>query len=276
AQGETFDPAEYRVVMHLKEGNEALVFEDEEGVWVEEGGDRRCLTKGEGVKLPRFDGNPHAPWLRALHAELLVNLMPFGPVPNLWVYPRSWYRDAAMMLMCLERTGNLSLVEPWVMGLYKVWDRNNRGHAEADNLGQVLYMAALIGAARHPIIDDVLKAAPDYRKDHHIVGMTDHQEHPVYQTKWLKFGLRTLGLEDPYRIPEVHDSYSSLFWMDYRGEHVPGERFSERALELYPYLNWAEAHFHGEPFPEPLGELRPPLTREGRGSEVWISSRPPV
>jgi hypothetical protein len=42
-----------------------------------------------------------------------------------------------MMLICLELTGNLDLVEPWVMGLAKLWDRNNAGVPEADNLGQV-------------------------------------------------------------------------------------------------------------------------------------------
>ena len=251
-EAETFGPAEYRVVMRLRDRNEATVFEDGDGVWVEQAGDRELLTKGEEINLPRFGNHPHAAWLRALHAELLVNIMPSGPVPNLWVYPRPWYRDAAMMLMCFEKTRNLHLVEPWVTGLHQVWDRNNNGEAEADNLGQVLYMAAVVSATKHPLIEEVLKAVPDYRKDNHIIGRTDFQEHPVYQTKWLKYGLRALGLDDPYHIPEVQDSYSSLFWMDYRDEHVSGERFGERALELYPYLNWAEAHFYDEPFPEPF------------------------
>jgi hypothetical protein len=61
-------------------------------------------------------------------------------------------------------------------------------------------------------------------------------EHPVYQTKWLKFALKSLGLDDPFRIPAVFDSYSSLFRMEYRSEHVPGARFSSRTLALYPYL----------------------------------------
>ena len=64
--------------------------------------------------------------------------------------------------------------------------------------------------------------------------------------------------------------------MDYRKEHVPGERFSERTLSLYPYLNWAEAHFHDESIPESLTELRPPLTREGVGSEAEYWRRMPL
>lgn len=265
---EVIDAPGYRVEIRARGDRTAAIIEDEEGVWLEEAGSRQSLTRGSRVCLPRFEGHPFGPWLRALHAEILVNIMPFGPVPNLWVYPRPWYRDAAMMLMCLSATGNLALVEPWVMGLHKVWDRNNAGDAEADNLGQVLFMVSLLGANRHPIIEKVLKAVPSYCRDGYIVGRTDYAEHPVYQTKWLKFGLKALGLDDPYRIPAVVDSYSSLFWMDYRGEHVPAPRFSAKTLALYPYLNWAEAHFYGEPPPEPLDTLHPPLTREGAGSEA--------
>ena len=265
---EHLDPSEYRVELNTDDGALIIIEEDEGGVWLEERGDRAALTKGSRVHLPRFAGHPYAPWLRALHMELLVNLMPFGPVPNLWVYPRPWYRDAAMVLMCLQRTGNLSLLEPWVMGLSKVWDRNNSSEPEADNLGQVLYMLSLFGTHSHPLVKKILDAAAASRRGDHIVGRSDHAEHPVYQTKWLKFGLRALGMDDPYRIPSVFDSYSAIFWMDYRGDHVDGARFSQRTLALYPYLNWAEAHFYDAAPPEPLGELHAPLTREGSASEA--------
>lgn len=259
---------EYRVILESRDGRQTILEEDEEGVWLREAGDRIALTRGSQVCLPRFEGHPHAAGLRALHAELLVNLMPVGPLPNLWVYPRPWYRDAAMMLMCLKQTGNLHLAEDWVMGLHKVWDRNNSGEPEADNLGQVLYMVSLFGDRSHPVVKKVLDAVPAYRRERHIVGKTDYAEHPVYQTKWLKFGLRALGLDDPYDIPPFPDSYSALFWMDYRSEHVDGKRFSDKTLALYPYLNWAEAHFHNDPSPEVLTEWRPPITREGAGSEA--------
>jgi hypothetical protein len=265
---EELEAAESRASLETRRGEAVRIVEDEDGVWVEERGGRELLSRGSRVRLPRFDGHPQASWLRALHAEILVNVTPGGPVPNLWVYPRPWYRDAAMMLMCLRETGNLGLVEAWCLGLHKVFDRNNAGDPEADNLGQVLFMLSLFDARKHPLVAEVLKAVPGYRREDHIVGRTDGAQRPVYQTKWLKFGLRALGLDDPYRIPAVFDAYSPLFWMDYRDEHVAGERFSAKALRDYPYLNWAEAHFFDEPPPEPLGELQPPLTREGTGSEA--------
>lgn len=265
---ERIEASEYRVTLETQEGDTVRIVEDEEAVWVEEAGRRDELTRGSAVRLPRFEGHPQAPLLRALHAEILVNLMPFGPVPNLWVYPRPWYRDAAMMLMCLQHTGNLGLVEPWAMGLHKVWDRNNAGDPEADNLGQALYVLSLFGDRRHPLVEAILAVLPRYRKGDHIVGRSDGAEHPVYQTKWLKYGLRAQGLDDPYAIPAVMDSYGSLFWMDYRESHVAGPRFSATAARNYPYLAWAEAHFYGEAPPAAMPEIASPLTWEGSASEA--------
>ncbi len=270
AETEVIEPSNYRVTLIDRSGNEVTIFENEDGVWLQENECVEPLTVGERVNLPRFDGHPFAAWLRALHAELLVNITPFGPVPNLWVYPRPWYRDAAMALMVLARTGNLHLVEDWVMGLRKVFDGNN-GCEEPDNIGQVLYMVSLFDAREHPIVPQVLSAIAKFRKGDYIVGFTDFAEHPVYQTKWLKFGLRALGLDDPFKIPPVPDTYSVLFWMDFREHHVPCERFSARTKALYPYLAWAEAHFYDEPPPEPLDKLVAPITWEAEASqaEYW-------
>ena len=266
-QCERFEPESYTVSLEIRGGAQVRIIEDETAVWIEEHGDRREVTRGSTLHLPRFDEHRHGPLLRALHAELLVNIMPFGPVPNLWVYPRPWYRDAAMMLMCFASTGNLHLVESWVTGLRKVWDRNNSGEPEADNPGQVLYMLSLFELKNHPLIGKIMKALPDYQRDKYIIGRSDYAEHPVYQTKWLKYGLRSLGMDDPYQVPEVFDSYSSLFWMDYRDQHVDGPRFSPGTVAEYPYLGWAEAHFHRLPqtAPDPGKGI---LTWEGSASEA--------
>ncbi|HOF89925.1 MAG TPA: hypothetical protein PLZ36_17755, partial [Armatimonadota bacterium] len=207
------DAAACTVTMETPNGDVRLS-EDTHGVWLEASGDRRALTTGAPVALPTFAESPHAAVLRILHAEVLVNLMPFGPVPNLWAYPRPWYRDAAMVLMCLRHTGNLHLVEPWVHGLRSPYDFNNGGIPEADNLGQVLYMLALVDARHHPLVEKIFQEIPRFLDGKHLRGLSDYAEHPVYQTKWLKYGLQHLGLDDPYRIPAEYDSYSALFWMD--------------------------------------------------------------
>ncbi|BDP43647.1 hypothetical protein DAETH_36160 (plasmid) [Deinococcus aetherius] len=241
--------------------------EDEEGVWLDGAGGREALTLGP-VRLPRFDGHPFAPLLRALHRELLVNVVGGAPLPNLFVYRRPWYRDAAMVAMALDRTGNLGLLEGWIQSLREVYDRNNAGHEESDNLGQVLYLVSLVGDARHPVVESVLREASTRREGRALTGLSDFAPHPVYQTKWLKFGLARLGLDDDFVIPGVPDAYSSLFWMAYRDEHVPHGRFGPAFAELYPYLSWAEAHFLGEAPPLHLAGRAFPLTWEARASEA--------
>lgn len=260
-------PTEYRVDLRIRAGREVRIFEDGQGVWLEQAGRRDRLTAGR-VNLPRFEGHPHAPLLRAAHQEVLVNVVAGRPVPNLLAYRRPWYRDAAMMCMCLETTGNLHLAAEWIRSLREPFDRNNAGACEPDNLGQALYMISLAEGAHHPLVPAILHTIPRFARGRHIAGSTDSAEHAVYQTKWLKFGLRALGLEDPYEIPAVFDPYSALFWMGFRDAHVPGEPFRPQSKDSYPYLAWAEAHFHGWPAPAGMDAGRYPLTWEARASQA--------
>jgi len=125
-----------------------------------------------------------------------------------------------------------------------------------------------VADAKHPLVERILRAAAEFRRDRYLVGITDGREHPVYQTKWLKFGLRALGLDDPYGVPATLDSYSTLFWMDYRDQHVEGPPFGEGSKVKYPYLGWAEAHFHGWEPPTELAGDTYPLTWEAHASQA--------
>ena len=264
---ESIQPAGYRVWLRTRDHGEVAIFEDAEGVWLDEDGGRALLTGGR-VSLPQFEDHHDAPLLRAAHQEVLVNIVAGRPVPNLLAYRRPWCRDAAMMAMCLEKTGNLHLLSGWVDSLREPFDRNNAGVCEPDNLGQLLYLISLVAGRHHPLVPTILKTIPQFRRGQHIVGLTDSAERPVYQTKWLKFGLRALGLEDPYEIPAVHDAYSALFWMDFTDAHVPGEAFAQEAKDNYPYLGWAEAHFHRAPPPAPAEPSRYPLSWEAGSSQA--------
>jgi hypothetical protein len=268
-------PVRYRAEAETEDGQTVAVSEDEDGLWLEEHGDRVALAESR-VRLPSFEGHRDASLLRVLHYEMLTNIVNGGPLPNLLAYRKPWYRDAALVCMCLERTGNLSLVANWISGLDEPFDCNNAGDREPDNLGEVLYLISLVSDACHPLVPEILHRAADMTRDHHLTGLTDGQEHPVYQTKWLKFGLRCLGLDDPYSIPETFDSYSALFWMDYREEHVQGPRFSDETGDLFPYLSWAEAHFYRSPLPMHLAGQGYPLTCEAQASEADYAGMRPV
>lgn len=264
---ENIYPSEYRVVLELINGKTTIIWEDEVGVWVKENKKKTLLTEGH-LRLPRFEENKYAPLLRILHHEILINIVNGKPLPNFFVYSKPWYRDAAMMCMCLNKTGNLHLVRRWILNLREPFDRNNSGICEPDNLGQALYMISLVSNASHPLVDAIRGIIPKFRKYNYITGLTDFREHPVYQTKWLKFGLRKLGLNDSFQIPRVFDDYSALFWMDYKEAHVPGPPFEEKVKKFYPYLAWAEAHFHGWPLPMEYSNTRYPLTWEAYASQA--------
>jgi hypothetical protein len=267
---ETIVPPDYLVAVQTADGAQVRIVEDETAVWIESAG-RRELLPGTRlpVKLPRFNGHRYARVLRVLHQELLVNITPAGPVPNFFVYAKPWYRDGAMMALAFKETGNLDLIREWILGLREPFDRNNGGETEADNLGQVLFLVSLVSDTNHPVVPRVLAELPRFERigphGRFIQGRTDFAEHPVYQTKWLKFGLRALGLPDRYRVPAVPDSYGALFWMDYRDQHTPGKDAEDRGN--YPYLGWACDHFHRAK-KSPISNRDYPLTWERHASQA--------
>jgi hypothetical protein len=245
------EPAEYRVRLHLKRGGDVIIECDERGVAIIEDGHRAMVTQS-ALRLPRFDGHPRGALLRVLYHDLLVNIVDGRPVANLLALPRPSLRHAAMMAMALRETGNLDLIAPWILSLRDPFEGAPTSAASSpgpsgspDAIGQALYLASLVGGRSHPLADAALRAIPRFRHGHCICGITDGAQHPVYQTKWLKFGLRALGLDDPYVIPRTYDSYSSIFWMDFRDQHVAGRPLTARQRRLHPHLHWAEAHFHG-------------------------------
>ena len=271
---ETIIPNAYRVELETTEGKRITVREDETGVFIQEDGQSLPLPGTQSpVKLPDFSRHPYSEVLKVLHQEILVNIVDSKPVPNFFVYTKPWRRDAAMMAMCLERTGNLSLIRDWVLGLDDPYDWNNgqsqgKPESEADNLGQTLYLLSLFTDKNHPLVQKVLDELPKYEvRDEHgryIRGRSDFQYVPVYQTKWLKFGLRALAIADPYTIPMIQDNYSSLFWWNYKDKHIAKQAWTD---DKYPYLGWARDHFSGTRN-SPLSNRDYPLTWETQASQA--------
>jgi hypothetical protein len=257
-------PPAYTVALKLRDGSQVFLIEDEEATWLEEDGKRTALTRGH-VSLPNFAGHPDAAILRVLHQELLINVIDGKPVPNFLVYSKPWYRDGAMMAMALRRTGNLALIRDWVLGLREPYDRNNGGETEADNLGQALYLISLVSDKDHPLVPVIRRELKRFEKDRSIEGRSDFAPHPVYQTMWAKFGLTTLGLDDPYVVPQVADSYATLFWWADKGDNRPGQGVIES--DDYPYLTWAGSHSAGLKKGK-LGDRDYPLTWEAKASQA--------
>ena len=267
-------PAEYSVFIFTQNGTQVCISEDQSGVWINDHQGRN-LVAGTDLKLilPDFKGNHFPQILRVLHHEILMNILDSKPLPNFFVYKKPWRRDGAMMAMCLEKTGNIQLIKKWVLSLKEPYDYNNAGEAEADNLGQTLYLLSLFTDKSHPLVPQILKEALKYEvktsEGIYIKGRSDFHETPVYQTKWLKFGLLKLGLADKYSIPEIQDNYSSLFWWEYKSNYMSGTKdaFEPGNSEKYPYLGWAADNFHGLKR-NPISNLDYPLTWEIEASQA--------
>ncbi|QHV97646.1 hypothetical protein [Spirosoma endbachense] len=288
-KNEIIVPSEYLVHLTLDEGVTIQIREDETGVWILQTPPakarnvakmpkpRRVGATRSVLNLPRFADHTFGLVLRVLHHEILINVVTgtdgIGrPVPNLLVYQKPWYRDAALMAMVMRETGNLRLIRDWIMTIRDPFDRNNAGIAEADNPGQVLFLVSLVADQNHPVVQSALDSLKQFKRENYIIGKTDGAEHPVFQTKWLKYGLKSLGLPDTYVIPNQYDSYSSLFWWDYTAEHVAGKKFGEESSMNYPYLTWAEDHFYSRTEkPEKrgmLGTIDYPLSWEQKASQA--------
>ena len=263
-------PSACTVLIRDADGRQTLIWEDEKAVWIDAGGRREAVEGTRApVRLPSFAGHRYAAILRVLHQELLVNVLEGQPVPNFFVYPKPWYRDGAMMGLVFKATGNLDVIRGWVLNLKEPYDRNNAGETEADNLGQALFLISLVSDKSHPLVSRILAEVPRFEvrgpAGQFIKGRSDFAEHAAYQTKWLKFGLRALDLPDLYTVPDVPDSYSALFWMDYKDTYVKGKDMDDRAD--YPYLGWACDHFHGLKR-SPISNRDYPLTWERNASQA--------
>lgn len=264
---ETIIPEEYRVELRTVKGTHVTIFEDEHKLAVTEDDRTTVLSEGE-IVLPSFEANRHTRLLCILHQEMLFHLYNGMPLPNLFVYGKPWYRDAAMVAMCLQKTGNLHLIRDWVLSLAAPYDCNNAGHCEPDNLGQALYLISTVSDASHPLVPVILQEANRIQKNGHLCGMSDFAPHSVYQTKWLKYGLSQLSLPDQYKIPDISDSYDALFWWDYQDQRCPTEKFDANTVRLYPYLGWAQAHFYRDAPPMDLLNPVYPLTWECEASQA--------
>jgi len=271
-------PAEYKVILKTNKGNWISIIEDSASVKIYEDSISKVILGTENrLKLPDFKNYKYPKIMKVLHHEILINIINGLPLPNFYVYAKPWRRDAAMMTMCLNATGNTGLIKDWALSLTDPYDRNNAGETEADNLGQTLYILSFFSDKNNKLVRQILKEAKKFEvieeKGIYIRGRSDFHEAPVYQTKWLKYGLKSMKLPDKYIIPEIADDYSALFWWDYKEHYVPGNMFRSNDAndrKKYPYLGWACDHFHGEK-KSPISNRDYPITWEIKASQANYS-----
>lgn len=241
----TIVPSEYLVHLELENGKVVDIQEDTQGVYIYENGMQVIMAESR-LSLPIFSDRKYSPILRVLLHEILLNVDEGLPLANFLVYQKPRYREAVMMTMVLKKTDNLGLLTNWVVNLKEPYDRSIEGSPEVDNLGQALYIISMVSDNKHPLIEKVLEEVNGYENSDYIEGKTNDNFHPVYQTKWIKHGLKSLGMSDNYKVPLIYDNYSPVFWLDYKIQNVGGRQFDEITSLNSPYLTWAEDHFFSQ------------------------------
>ena len=254
---------EYRVKLTLKDGSAVEIYENSDGVYVND----KCIASSK-LNLPTFEEYKYAKQLRILHHEILISFYGILPVPNIYVYHKPWYRDGAMMALVLDKTNNIELMRPWAESVTELYDKNNWGMCEPDNLGQLAYVLSFFKDKDYPLVNEIIKESKRISVDGCLTGITDGNDHSVYSTLWLKFGLSKLGADTSFiKIPLRFDNYARMFWMD-RSEVERDTYFANEYDEKYPYLTWAVDHFENNPVNEKRIEIKYPMSWEIDASQA--------
>lgn len=254
---------EYTVVLTRGDGEKTVLKETEDGFYI----DDKCICASK-INLPSFEEYKYPKQLRILHHEVLVNIIDGKPVPNYFVYNKPWYRDSAMMGMVLKATDNLHLIKDWVMSITELYDKNNAGNCEPDNLGQLLYLISLVSDTSHPMVYKAIEEAKRIAENGLLTGLTDFNNHQIYSTLWMILAMKELGIENDFlSVPQEFDSYARMFWMDREGieRETP---FENNYDSLYPYLWWAVKHFENEPIDEEFLKITYPMSWEQEASQA--------
>lgn len=236
---EDIDYENYIVYAKDIKGEKIKIYENENGIYINE----QTLDDSVKINIPSFEGYNHKKQLKILLNEVMVNITKEGPKPNFIAYDGVWYRDSAIVAMVLEKTDNLQQIEKWIESIDSIYDMQN-GIEEADNLGQVLFLMSLIDNKNNDLINRIIEEAESLKNEEgYIDEITDGEYHPVYQTKWLIYGLKKLNLDyKKWNIPDINDSYEALMWFD-KNEN---KNINIKNTNRWIYIMFAYLHYNNE------------------------------
>ena len=94
--------------------------------------DKGTIIEGTNyhINLYTFENEKYQNTLKVLYGEILFNIKDSIIYPNIIVYDKPWYRDAAITSMVLKKTNNTDLIKPWVDNITDLYDRQNGGVEE--------------------------------------------------------------------------------------------------------------------------------------------------
>ena len=261
-------PNIHTVIIKTTDDKYIKIMEDEEGIhYIVNGKDE--LLDNTKLELYNFDNQKYQNIKKVLYGELLFNIKDGVIYPNIIVYDKPWYRDAALTCMVLKQTNNTDLISNWVNSITEIYDLQNDNNQEPDNLGELLYILSTQNNLNIDLIDKIEEEAnrlassnPD---GYYIYGKTDFGDQYLYQNLWYKFGIESVDRKFRFDLDSIpEDSYSKMaWWSDYELKDNNPYQVSEE----YPYLSYAANHKMNNSI-IPLNENNYPLTWESYASQA--------
>lgn len=238
-------PNLYTVLIETKNNELIKIYEDNLGVHIEKN-NKDKIIKNTNIKIDLYDFNnqQYKNTKKVLYQELLFNIKDSKIYPNIIVYENPWYRDAALASMVLKQTNNTNLIKEWVDSIEDIYDRQNKGNEEPDNLGELLYIISTQENKREDLIDKIENEAEciasSNEKGYYLYGKTDYGDMYLYQNLWYKLGIESVGREFKFDLDDIEeDIYSSMAWWSNYSYSKEKELDSSRE---YPYLSYATRH----------------------------------
>ncbi len=235
-------PNRYMVLIETIDNDYIKIYEDSEGVHYSIN-DKDTIIEGTNnhIDLYNFDNQKYQNIKKVLYSEILFNIKDSKIYPNIMVYDKPWYRDAAIVSMVLKNTNNTNLITDWVNSIEDIYDLQS-DIKEPDNLGELLYILSTQEERNENLIDQIVDEANHLAEEnpngYYIYGKTDYSDEYLYQNLWYKLGIESVGRDFYYELDTIpKDNYSTMcWWSDYIAF---GD--NEGSIE-YPYLTTAKYH----------------------------------
>lgn len=237
-------PNKYLVILKTVNNNFIRIYEDCNGVHLEKNGKDKIISGTDKyINLYSFDNYKYKNMLKTTYGELLFNIKDSVIYPNIIVYNKPWYRDAALTSMVLERTNNTDLIKEWVSNITEIYDRQNAGIEEPDNLGELLYIISTQEERNEELInrieEEANRLADSNEKGYYIYGKTDFGDMHLYQNLWYKLGIERVGREYKFDLESIpEDGYTKMAWWS---DYETTDNYYESSQE-FPYLTYAMRH----------------------------------
>ena len=193
------------------------------------------------MKLYTFENQKYQNIKKVLYGEILFNIENGKVYSNIFLDKNPSYHTAAITSMVLKETNNMDLLEEWIHSITKLYDSKKQ---EPDNLGELLYLISTQEEKNEELISKIEQEAERIAKEnpngYYLYGLTDKEEHDLYQNLWYKLGIEAVGKNYHFDLKEIkEDSYAKTAW--WSSVEIKDKK-SSLEINANPANSYAERH----------------------------------